>query len=56
MGTQIEVDIPCDPTQIDHTGMPWTFLTRLRIPIGSWKGPSSSLAMLKIPCLLAWLR
>ena len=23
---QIEVDIPCDPTQIDHTGMPWAFL------------------------------
>lgn len=22
----MRVDIPCDPTQIDHTGLPWTFL------------------------------
>jgi hypothetical protein len=22
----VRVDIPCDPTQIDHTGLPWTFL------------------------------
>ena len=22
----IEVDIPCDPTQIDQTGHPWAFL------------------------------
>ena len=26
MSTEIEVDIPCDPTQIDHTGLPWAFL------------------------------
>jgi hypothetical protein len=26
MAAPIEVDIPCDPTQIDETGMPWTFL------------------------------
>jgi len=26
MSTAIQVDIPCDPTQIDHTGLPWTFL------------------------------
>ena len=32
MGTQIEVDIPCDPTQIDHTGMPWTFLDEAAHP------------------------
>lgn len=23
---EVEVDVPCDPTQIDHTGMPWAFL------------------------------
>ncbi len=26
----IEVDIPCDPTQIDHTGHPWAFLDEAR--------------------------
>ena len=26
IGTSVEVDIPCDPTQIDATGMPWAFL------------------------------
>lgn len=26
IGTPVEVDIPCDPTQIDDTGMPWAFL------------------------------
>ena len=26
MNTQIEVDIPSDPTQIDDTGHPWAFL------------------------------
>ena len=26
IGTPVEVDIPCDPTQIDATGMPWAFL------------------------------
>lgn len=24
--SQVEVDIPCDPTQIDQTGLPWAFL------------------------------
>ena len=23
---ELEIDIPCDPTQIDHTGLPWVFL------------------------------
>jgi len=32
MGVPIEVDIPCDPTQIDHTGMPWTFLDEAAHP------------------------
>lgn len=22
----LKVDIPCDPTQVDDSGMPWTFL------------------------------
>ena len=22
---RVEVDIPCDPTQIDQTGLPWAF-------------------------------
>ncbi len=32
MVAPIEVDIPCDPTQIDHTGMPWTFLDEAARP------------------------
>ena len=32
MGVSIEVDIPCDPTQIDHTGTPWTFLDEAARP------------------------
>ena len=32
METEIEVDIPCDPTQIDHTGLPWTFLDEAAHP------------------------
>jgi hypothetical protein len=32
IGTQIEVDIPCDPTQIDHTGLPWSFLDEAAHP------------------------
>ena len=27
---EIEVDIPCDPTQIDETGHPWAFLDEAR--------------------------
>ena len=30
--TAIEVDIPCDPTQIDETGMPWAFLDEAAHP------------------------
>ncbi len=26
MANPIELDIPCDPTQIDETGHPWAFL------------------------------
>ena len=26
------VDIPCDPTQIDHIGLPWTFLDEAAHP------------------------
>ncbi len=26
MSVPVGIDIPCDPTQIDHTGLPWTFL------------------------------
>ena len=32
METEIEVDIPCDPTQIDETGMPWAFLDEAAHP------------------------
>ncbi len=32
METEIEVDIPCDPTQIDDTGLPWTFLDEAAHP------------------------
>jgi hypothetical protein len=32
MRVPIEVDIPCDPTQIDQTGMPWTFLDEAAHP------------------------
>ena len=32
METQVEVDIPCDPTQIDHTGVPWAFLDEAAHP------------------------
>jgi hypothetical protein len=28
----VRVDIPCDPTQIDHTGLPWTFLDEAARP------------------------
>lgn len=27
-----EIDIPCDPTQIDDTGLPWTFLDEATHP------------------------
>lgn len=23
---EVKIDIPCDPTQIDHTGLSWAFL------------------------------
>lgn len=32
MPTPVVVDIPCDPTQIDHTGAPWTFLDEAAHP------------------------
>ena len=32
MSVPIEVDIPCDPTQIDHTCLPWTFLDEAAHP------------------------
>ena len=32
MESEIEVDIPCDPTQIDQTGLPWTFLDEAAHP------------------------
>ena len=32
MNTEIEVDIPCDPTQIDETGDPWAFLDEAKHP------------------------
>ena len=32
MAVPIEVDIPCAPTQIDETGMPWTFLDETAHP------------------------
>ena len=34
MGTEapVEVDIPCDPTQIDQTGLPWAFLDEAARP------------------------
>ena len=27
-----EIDIPCDPTQIDDTGLPWAFLDEANDP------------------------
>ena len=30
--SQVEVDIPCDPTQIDQTGLPWAFLDEAAHP------------------------
>lgn len=32
MHDELEVDIPCDPTQIDDTGLPWTFLDEAAHP------------------------
>ena len=32
MSTNIEVDIPCDPTQIDDKGNPWAFLDEASSP------------------------
>jgi len=32
--TAVEVDIPCDPTQIDGTGLPWAFLDEAARPEG----------------------
>jgi hypothetical protein len=32
MSAPIEVDIPGDPTQIDHTGLPWAFLDEAAHP------------------------
>jgi hypothetical protein len=29
---RVVVDIPCDPTQIDHTGLPWAFLDEAAEP------------------------
>lgn len=29
---RVVVDIPCDPTQIDHTGLPWAFLDEAAAP------------------------
>lgn len=29
---EFEIDIPCDPTQIDNTGLPWTFLDEAMHP------------------------
>lgn len=31
-GAPVEVDIPCDPTQIDQTGLPWAFLDEAARP------------------------
>jgi hypothetical protein len=28
----VKVDMPCDPTQIDQTGVPWTFLDEAAHP------------------------
>ena len=33
MANEVAVDIPCDPTQIDHTGHPWAFLDEARDPL-----------------------
>ena len=32
MAEKLEIDIPCDPTQIDHTGHPWAFLDEAAHP------------------------
>jgi hypothetical protein len=31
-GMKVEVDIACDPTQIDQTGLPWAFLDEAARP------------------------
>lgn len=32
MSPAVEVDIPCDPTQIDESGHPWAFLDEAKHP------------------------
>jgi hypothetical protein len=34
----VEVDIPCDPTQIDHTGLAWAFLDEAADPDRIFEG------------------
>lgn len=55
MESEVEVDIPCDPTQIDHTGLPWTFLDEAAHPDRIVEGRSSLPATLKIRCMGVWL-
>ena len=32
MNPDIELDVPCDPTQIDETGYPWAFFDEAKHP------------------------
>lgn len=32
MSTSIELDLPCDPTQIDETGHPWAYFDEAKHP------------------------
>ena len=32
MRDDVDIDIPCDPTQLDDRGLPWTFLNEAARP------------------------
>ncbi len=32
MRSEVGIDLPCDPTQIDETGLPWAFLDEAAHP------------------------
>ena len=49
MSTSIELDLPCDPTQIDETGHPGPSSTKQNIQTASLPAPLSSPAIKKIP-------
>jgi hypothetical protein len=38
MVVEVRVDIPCDPTQIDETDLPWAFMDDMAHPEGLVEG------------------